>query len=69
MKNIISIKAIIILSIFFFNVEPSYALDPTDPDETEDGIGEVPVDNYIVPMLIAGVGLAYILTKKQIKKA
>ncbi len=69
MKNIISIKAIIILSIFFFNVESSYALDPTDPDETEDGIGEVPVDNYIVPMLIAGVGLAYILTKKQIKKA
>ena len=69
MKKSISIKAIIILSVFFFNIESSYALDPTDPDETEDGVGETPINDYIVPMLVAGVGLAYVLTKKQIKRA
>ncbi len=46
----------------------SFAQDPTEAPEDED-VTPAPINDYIVPMLLAGVVLGYTFIKGKAKKA
>lgn len=66
MKNSITIKISSLLLMLFLSFS-SFAQSPTEPDGEEDG-AQAPIDDYIVPMLLAGVALGYVFLKTKAKK-
>lgn len=75
MKSNKVVKTIIpFVFLFLFNM-PCYAQQlGEDPDDTEDGedaeLNPVPIEDYIVPMLVLGIATAFILLrKKEVKSA
>lgn len=56
--------------MLFLNANSFAAEDnPTEPDEVEDPQLPMPIDDYIIPMLLAGSFLGYILIKRNAKEA
>ena len=69
MKKVISIKTLSLLLMFFVTTA-SFAVqdNPTEPPEEEDA-QVAPIDDYIVPMLLAGAVLGYVLLNRKTKQA
>ena len=63
------VTKIIFTLVFFFGVSSAFAQFPEDPDDDIDNPGDdldpAPIGDYIIPMLIMGVGTAFILLKKK----
>ncbi|KQS47246.1 MAG: hypothetical protein DCE86_01015 [Flavobacteriaceae bacterium] len=67
MKNSITTKISSLLLLLFLSTA-SFAQDPTEAPEDED-VTPAPINDYIVPMLLAGVVLGYTFIKGKAKKA
>lgn len=68
MKNSISIKIASLLLMLFLSFA-SFAQDnPSEPPEEEDVV-QAPINDYIVPMLLAGAILGYAFIKRKAKEA
>jgi len=61
------IKTILLL-VFFFAAANGFAQGPEDVDEGTAGDGSLnpaPIGDYVLPMLLLGIGTAYVLLKKK----
>ena len=64
-----TVTKIIFTLVFFFGVSSAFAQFPEDPDPDPDGPEEpldpAPISDYLIPMLILGVGTAFVLLNKK----
>lgn len=67
MKNSITIKIASLLFLLFLSTA-TFAQNPSEAPDDED-IPQAPINDYIVPMLLAGVVLGYTFIKGKAKKA
>ncbi len=68
MKNIIPLKTLLMMMMFFHCSLPVMAqFDDPDEEEDEDGypLNPAPIDDYIVPMLVLGIAAGYYLIKRK----
>lgn len=67
MKNSITIKIASLLFLLFLSTA-AFAQNPSEAPDDEDG-PQAPLNDYVVPMLLAGVILGYSFIKGKTKKA
>ena len=67
MKNSITIKIASLLFLLFLSTA-AFAQAPSEAPGDEDG-PQAPINDYVVPMLLAGIILGYSFIKGKAKKA
>lgn len=67
MKNSITIKIASLLFLLFLSTA-TFAQNPSEAPDDED-VPPAPINDYVVPMLLAGVVLGYTFIKGKAKKA
>ena len=67
MKKIKSIVFVLCVMGCGLIINKAFAQDPGFPGE-DPGTPAVPIDNWILPMLLMGVGLMFMIYKKQLKQ-
>ncbi len=68
MKKLISVKILSLLLMLFLSVASFAEDNPSEPAEEEDP-GQLPINDYVVPMLLAGAILGYAFIKKKTREA
>ncbi len=67
--NLSKITKTILTLVVFFGMSTAFAQFPEDPDPDVDGPEEpldpAPISDYLIPMLILGVGTAFVLLNKK----
>ena len=67
MKKLISVKILSLLLMLFLSVAAFAEDNPSEPAEEEDP-AQAPINDYVVPMLLAGVVLGYAFIKRKATK-
>ncbi len=63
------VTKLILTMVFFFSMSSAFAQFPEDPDDNVDledaDLDPAPINDYLIPMLVLGVAVAFILIKKK----